>query len=169
MNHIHLRAGRVSVIPITVGIILPYLATYLDALLPELQLNTLRLPGVPVFIAGFMLAMSSVRLIYTQEQWEEGPTPTGVPQHLVVSGPYRYVRNPMLLGMQLIICGEGLYFLSPGIFVYLAAFFLFLNLIMVPGEERRLEERFGESYTRYKSKIHRWLPTTSPYEDNEKA
>ncbi len=167
MGCVHLRTGRVPVIPVTAGIILPYLATYLDAFLPGIVPEMLRWAGVPVFIAGIMLAVSSVRRIYTEEQWDEKPTPTGVPLHLIVTGSYRYVRNPMLLGMQMIICGEGVYFQSSGIFVYLAVFFVFLNFVMVPGEERRLEERFGESYLRYRSKIRRWLPTMSAYEAKE--
>ncbi len=167
MSDTHRRRSWLPVVPIAAGIILPYLATYLDPLLPEVSLGHLRWVGAPVFLAGFAVAMGSRRLIYNREQWEEAPSATGIPKRLIVSGPYRYVRNPMLLGMVLIVFGEALYTQSPGIFCYLAAFFLFLNLIMIPGEECRLEERFGESYLRYKSKIRRWLPTASPYEDNK--
>ncbi|MHC4275907.1 MAG: methyltransferase family protein [Planctomycetota bacterium] len=145
MSDIHMRGSWLPIVPIAAGIILPYLATHLDPLLPEVSLGSLRWAGVP----------------------EESPTATGIPKHLIVSGPYRYVRNPMLLGMVLIVLGEALFTESPGIFTYLAAFFVFLNFIMIPGEERRLEERFGESYLRYKSKIRRWLPAASPYENNK--
>lgn len=161
------RLPWIPIVPITAGLILPYLATYLDAFLPEVPLGPARWAGIPIFLSGIMLAVSSARLIYGQKQWNETPTYTGTPKQLVVSGPYRYVRNPMLLGMFLIICGEGLYFRSTGILSYLTAFFLFANFVKVPDEERRLEERFGESYLQYKSKIHRWLPTTSPYENRK--
>ncbi|MFQ5862656.1 MAG: methyltransferase family protein [Candidatus Brocadiales bacterium] len=167
MGSTRLRRTWIPIIPITVGLILPYLATYLDASLPEVPLGPLQLVGIPVFLGGIVLAINSARLIYTQEQWDKTPTPTGTPRHLIVSGPYRYVRNPMLLGMLLIVCGEGLYLRSPGIFSYLTAFFVFVNFVMVPGEECRLEEHFGEPYLRYKSKIRRWLPTTSPYKNNK--
>ncbi len=167
MSDIHRRRSWLPIVPIAAGIILPYLATYLDPLLPEVSLGYLRWAGVPVFLAGLAVAMDCRRLIYNPEQWEEAPTAAGIPKHLIVSGPYRYVRNPMLLGMVLIVLGEALFTESPGIFTYLAAFFIFLNFIMIPGEERRLEERFGGSYLRYKSKIHRWLPATSPYENNK--
>ncbi len=166
MGSTHLRLRHMPIIPVTVGLILPYLATYLDVFLPVPSFEAMRWAGAPVFLGGLILASSSVRLIYTQDQWDEGPTPTGVPRHLVVSGPYRYVRNPMLLGMLLIICGEAIYFRSTGILSYLAAFFVFVNLVMVPSEERKLEERFGDSYLQYKSKIRRWLPTTSPYKNS---
>ncbi len=166
MDHSRVRLSWIPIVPITVGLILPYLATYLDAFLPKVSLGALSWAGVPLFLGGIVLAMSSARLIYSREQWDRTPSPTGTPRHLIVSGTYRYVRNPMLLGMLMIICGEGLFLRSPGILSYLAAFFAFVNFVQVPGEECRLEERFGEPYLRYKSKIRRWLPTTSPYKDS---
>ncbi|MFQ5956424.1 MAG: methyltransferase family protein [Candidatus Brocadiales bacterium] len=167
MGSTRVRLAWIPIVPITVGLILPYLATYLDATLPEVLLGSARWAGIPLFLGGIMLATSCARLIYSQEQWEKTATPTGTPRQLIVSGPYCYVRNPMLLGMLSIICGEGLYLQSAGIFSYLGAFFVFINFVQVPGEERRLEEHFGEPYLRYKSKIRRWLPTTSPYNDNK--
>lgn len=166
MSPTRARLSWIPIIPITVGLILPYFATSLDGLLPGVSLGFLRLMGIPLFLGGIVLATSSARLIYSQEQWDKTPTPAGTPRQLVVSGPYRYVRNPMLLGMLSIVCGEGLYLQSPGILSYLAAFFVFVNFVLVPSEERRLEEHFGEHYLRYKSRIHRWLPTISPYKDN---
>ena len=166
MHSTHLWTSWVPIIPVTVGLILPYLSTYLDIFLPEILLSYPQWAGIPVFLGGFLLAFSSVQLIYSQEQWDKAPSPAGTPKRLVISGPYRYVRNPMLLGMLLIICGEGLYFRSVGILSYLTAFFLFVNFVMVPGEERRLVEHFGGQYLQYKSKIRRWLPTTAPYKND---
>lgn len=149
--------------PLVVGVILPYLASLLDVYLPEAPFGPARWLGVLFFLGGCLLSAASVSLIYTPGQWETTPYPRGVPKQLVIIGPYRYVRNPMLLGILLIVLGEGFYFQSLSILSYMAAFFIFVNLLLLPGEERRLEERFGENYLHYKEKVHRWLPTASPY------
>lgn len=149
--------------PLLVGVILPYLASLFDVYLPVAPFGPARWLGVLFFLGGCLLSATSVRLIYAHGQWETTPYPRGVPKQLVIIGPYRYVRNPMLLGILLIVLGEGFYFQSLSILSYMAAFFIFVNLFLLSGEERRLEERFGQGYLRYKEKVRRWLPTLSPY------
>ena len=78
-------------------------------------------------------------------------------------GPYRHVRNPMFLGMLQIVLGEGLYFQSLAILIYLVTLCFFGHFFIVLGEERRLEGQFGEEYERYKREVGRWLPRWTSY------
>lgn len=149
--------------PLLVGGVFPYLATYLDAFLLRPYFGQWRWVGAVFFLAGCTLALASARLIYASEQWNKQPTPLGVPKRLVLVGPYQYVRNPMFLGMLQIVLGEGLYFQSLSILGYLVALFLFANLWLFPGEEKRLEAQFGEEYRWYKAGVGRWLPRWTPY------
>lgn len=85
--------------------------------------------------------------------------PTGQPSALVCDGPYRHTRNPMYLGVALLLTGIAFYIGSP---VYLLApcgFFLAVQRLFVPFEERRLEETFGDDYRRLLRETPRWLPT----------
>ncbi len=149
--------------PLFIGGVFPYLVTYLDALLPAVSFGSWRWAGVIIFIIGFILAFKSARLIYIAEQWNEQPSPLRVPKRLVIVGPYKYVRNPMALGMSQIILGEGLYFQSIAILGYLFVLFVLGNLFLLTEEEKRLEEKFGEEYSRYEAGVGRWIPRLTPY------
>ena len=77
---------------------------------------------------------------------------------LVVRGPYRRVRNPMITGVGTILAGEALFFRSWGIAIELAAFAL-VNAIYFPlVEEPGLRRRFGAEYEDYCARVPRWLP-----------
>jgi protein-S-isoprenylcysteine O-methyltransferase Ste14 len=77
---------------------------------------------------------------------------------LVVSGPYRYVRNPMITGVALILAGEAVLFQSWPLAI-LFVWFVLLNAIYFPlVEERGLRRRFGAEYDSYCADVPRWLP-----------
>jgi len=84
--------------------------------------------------------------------------PVDPPTHLVVSGLYRYVRNPMYVGVALILAGEAWVFWSGGLLLYAAGFFLVANLFIVFYEEPALVRKFGESYAEYMRTVPRWVP-----------
>ena len=86
------------------------------------------------------------------------PAPIDAPKHLVVRGLYRFVRNPMYVGVLLILLGESLAFRSPRILVYAAIVFTFFNLFVILYEEPALKRKFGASYEEYLKKIPRWIP-----------
>jgi protein-S-isoprenylcysteine O-methyltransferase Ste14 len=77
---------------------------------------------------------------------------------LVVQGPYRYVRNPMITGVGTILAGEALFFRSWGIAIQLAVFAV-VNAVYFPlVEEPGLRRRFGAEYEEYCARVPRWLP-----------
>lgn len=75
----------------------------------------------------------------------------------VAVGPYRFTRNPMYLGITLVVIGLG--FLLDSAWVLLAAFVgaAAIQAFVIPREERYLERRFGASYLDYKGRVRRWL------------
>lgn len=84
-------------------------------------------------------------------------------KRLVVVGPYRYVRNPMIVGVLLQLLAESVAFGSCPIAVWLLAFFCVNTIYFKFLEEPDLERRFGEDYRKYCSEVGRWLPRLSPY------
>ena len=84
--------------------------------------------------------------------------PVDPPKHLVVRGLYRYVRNPMYVGVVSILLGEALLFQSLPLLWYALAFWMFIHVMVVFYEEWALRRQFGESYEDYCRKVHRWLP-----------
>ena len=87
------------------------------------------------------------------------PAPIDAPKHLVVNGLYRYVRNPMYVGVLLLIAGWSLFFKSWPILFYGIAIAFFFHLFVLLVEEPMLRQRFGDSYLSYCVEVARWLPT----------
>ncbi len=77
---------------------------------------------------------------------------------LVVSGPYKYVRNPMMWGVGAIIVGTALWVGSLGLWFGFAMFLVFLMLFVPLYEERDMQRRFGEEYREYCRQVPRWWP-----------
>ncbi|MFC1515267.1 methyltransferase family protein [Thermodesulfobacteriota bacterium] len=106
--------------------------------------------------AGGFLAVRTVTLF--MKLGNGTPAPWEPPKKLVVAGPYRYVRNPMITGAILILLGETVLFNSWPLFLWMA-FFWVANMIYFPlVEEKGLKQRFGESYVEYMRHVPRWIP-----------
>ena len=91
-------------------------------------------------------------------------SPADPARHLVVSGLYRYVRNPMYLGVTTILLGETLFFGSMPLLGYTGLVFLLFNLFIRLHEEPYLRRQFGAEYEQYCEKVGRWLPGKPFYE-----
>lgn len=89
-------------------------------------------------------------------------------RHLVISGLFRYVRNPMIFGVLMVLIGESIAILSYRILIWAGCFFVINNIWFIIFEEPSLEKKFGEEYREYKTKVHRWLPGMRPYKSNIK-
>ena len=86
-------------------------------------------------------------------------TPGITPTKFIVLGPFRYMRNPMSLGLVTTMFGLALFCRSISILLFSVTLFLVLHGIVVLWEESFLERRYGESYVQYKHSVNRWLPT----------
>jgi protein-S-isoprenylcysteine O-methyltransferase Ste14 len=88
------------------------------------------------------------------------PMPTG---HLVVVGPYRYVRNPMYLAVLTIILGQALLFGSGGTLLYAGVVLLAVVVFVLGYEEPTLELEHGDEYREYRRNVRGWLPRVRPW------
>lgn len=86
------------------------------------------------------------------------PAPIDAPKQLIVRGLYRYVRNPMYVGVLLVIIGWSIFFQLRDIAIYAAIVWLVVHLFIILIEEPSLSKKFGESYTSYCKSVGRWLP-----------
>ena len=82
---------------------------------------------------------------------------------LVIAGMYRYVRNPMIIGVMLVLLGESIALLSFNIFVWAIIFFAIYNLYSFAIEEPNLKKKFSDDYIEYKRNVPRWIPRLKPY------
>ena len=86
------------------------------------------------------------------------PAPFDPPKRLVVRGLYRYVRNPMYLGVLLVVAGWAALFSSLPVLEYGAAVAVVFHLVVLVVEEPLLRRRFGTDYETYCRTVRRWLP-----------
>lgn len=117
--------------------------------------------GIALIAAGFVLWLWTVRLFArigkgTLAPWDP-------PRHLVVEGPYRHVRNPMITAVLTVLAGEAVFFWSLPLLVWFALFFVATYTVFALVEEPELERRFGEEYREYKRNVPRWLPRRDPW------
>jgi protein-S-isoprenylcysteine O-methyltransferase Ste14 len=112
------------------------------------------------FGIGLTLFVTSVYLFATSGRGTLAPWDP--PKNLVVRGPYRWVRNPMISGVLFVLLGEAMFFRSVPVLVWFATFAL-LNAVYIPLiEEPDLEARFGDSYREYKRHVRRFVPRLTP-------
>jgi protein-S-isoprenylcysteine O-methyltransferase Ste14 len=132
------------------------------ALGEEVEVGWPAVPGAVLIAAGLALWAWTVTLFArigkgTLAPWD--PT-----QRLVVHGPYRHVRNPMISGVIAILLGEAALLGSWTLLAWALAFFA-LNATYIPlVEEPGLVRRFGDDYLRYRENVPRWLPRPRPWE-----
>lgn len=124
-------------------------------------------PAAQMAAAGLMIAIglgplleSIVRFVVVGRGTLVPAVPT---QHLVVSGLYRYVRNPMYVGVLTVIAGEALLLGSRGMLVYWGCAWLTMHVFVCLYEEQKLARTFGEEYARFKRNVPRWIPRITPW------
>lgn len=76
---------------------------------------------------------------------------------LVVSGIYRLTRNPMYLGILLLLIGWGIFLSNALAFLVLPGFVLYMNRFQIEPEERALTRLFGQAFVTYRSQVRRWI------------
>ncbi|MEK6300837.1 MAG: isoprenylcysteine carboxylmethyltransferase family protein [Acidobacteriota bacterium] len=86
------------------------------------------------------------------------PAPIDPPKELVARGLYRYVRNPMYVGMTSVLIGEAFLFQSLTLLAYAGTVLLVFHLFVVLYEEPALTRKFGDSYRRFRETVPRWIP-----------
>lgn len=121
--------------------------------------------GLALLAAGLALAGWTVSLFFTIG----GGTlaPWDPPRTLVLRGPYRHVRNPMISGVVAVLLGEALFWRSPAVLGWALLFWL-INAIYIPlSEEPGLARRFGADYAAYCRQVPRWLPRRTPWSPPE--
>ena len=83
--------------------------------------------------------------------------PNEKPTSLIETGAFKISRNPMYLGMAMILLGAGFILGSITSFVGIIFFIAVIEIVFIPQEEKNLHEQFGEKYEAYEKKVRRWI------------
>jgi len=99
------------------------------------------------------------------------PAPIDPPRQLVISGLYRWVRNPMYVGLGLVLLGEGVTFprLTLTMLVMMAVLWITVSFLIIRVEEPTLREKFGADYAAHCREVGRWIPRLRPFDNSQPA
>jgi len=155
----------VAVLPFTVAVVIPIWLARRDGIRFGLGASLGGLVvqgcGVGLLAIGVVLFLASLGRFVSEGKGTLAPWDP--PRRLVVRGPYRYVRNPMISGVVIVLFGEAALLLSRPHFLW-ALVFLGLNAVYIPLlEEPLLAERFGADYSQYRRHVPRLLPRWRPW------
>lgn len=149
--------------PVTMTLVIPGLIVlWADVRMPDL---TSPLQVVLVIVGALLIASGVGMLFWTVYLFDRVGKGTlgvgevmGQPVNLVVRGPYRHVRNPMISGVCAILIGEAALLASGWLLLWAAIFFTMLTTSIQIWEEPHLTRRFGEDYLTYRRNVPRWIP-----------
>lgn len=112
--------------------------------------------GLILMAAGiFFISWSIINFLMARGT----PVPFNPPPKLVTSGPYRYIRNPMVTGLFIFLFGTGFYLSSVSSVLIFTPLFILLNMLELKLiEEPELEKRLGKEYTEYKNRVPMFFP-----------
>jgi protein-S-isoprenylcysteine O-methyltransferase Ste14 len=159
------HALAIAVFPFTMAVLVPFWLGRRAGLMPALADSAagqaLQAAGLALLAVGLALFVASLRRFATEGRGTLAPWDP--PRELVIRGPYRYVRNPMISGVLLVLLGEALVLRSRTHFLWACTFFA-INAVYIPLlEEPDLAQRFGESYREYSRHVPRLLPRLRPW------
>lgn len=144
------------VVPGTVGVLIPSVLLSESGGRYSLPAATWRWIGfLPLFVGGFC---------YFECAWDFAvtglgtPAPIDMPRRLVVKGLYRFVRNPMYVGVAWLVVGQAILFGSIPVGIYVACVWTLSHFFVMIHEEPTLRRKFGAEYEEYCRRVPRWLP-----------
>ena len=149
------------VAPAVIAGLIPWSITHWEFRPPFLAVEATRLAGVALIIAGVPGVLDSFARFALEGLGT--PAPIAPPRNLVVSGLYRYVRNPIYVAVVAVIFGQALLFGDWHLLWYGALLWLFFHVWVVMIEEPTLKQTFGTEYEIFRTNVPRWLPRLTPW------
>ena len=147
--------------PGTVAGLVPWWITRWRMQPPQLGFSGFRVIGALMIAAGIAVVLDSFTRFALQGLGT--PAPILPTRHLVVSGLYQCVRNPMYVGVLAIILGQGLLLGDGRLFAYGGLLWLGVHVFVVGYEEPTLRRSFGSEYEAFRRNVPRWIPRVSPW------
>ena len=151
----------ILILPFNVVFIIPSLILYFSDYHYKVPDKIFLMMGIFMLITGVILIIWTMLLFNIVGKGTLAPW--NPPKNLVVEGPYCYVRNPMSIGILLILFSEYFLLNAIQILFWMVLFFIINNIYFYVFEENQLESNFGEKYRRYKKNVPMWIPRFTPW------
>ena len=129
------------------------------------QTPSRRLGLIPLVLGAVLAFNCFARFLFAGKGT---PAPFDAPRRLVISGPYRYVRNPMYVGVVALILGQALLLGNLRVLEYGLLVWLLFHLFVLLYEEPTLRRTYGVEYDRFLASVPRWIPLLRSRRPSEK-
>jgi protein-S-isoprenylcysteine O-methyltransferase Ste14 len=150
--------------PGVVAGVVPWWISHWEIGPPLLGSAAFRVLGVALMVVGLPMLLDSFARFAIQGLGT--PAPVFPTKHLVITGLYRYVRNPMYVGVIAVIAGQGLLFGNLRVLLYGVLVWLAFSLFVMGYEEPVLRKTFGDEYREFCENVPRWVPRLSAWRAN---
>jgi protein-S-isoprenylcysteine O-methyltransferase Ste14 len=147
--------------PGVVAILVPWYISGWHAGPPFFGLPALAFAGYPLGCLGAVGVLDSFRRFAIEGLGT--PAPPFPTERLIVTGFYRFVRNPMYVGVIALIAGQALVLGDKTLMFYAAFVWVAFHLFVVFYEEPTLTRRYGREYANYRAAVRRWFPRLKPW------
>ncbi len=152
------------VVPGTVVGLIPWWITRWQAHPAISHLWPVRALGAVLALGGTLFLFDAARRFAVEGLGT--PAPIAPTKHLVISGLYRYVRNPMYLAVLAVVLGQAFYFGSVGLVGYSVLLCLCFHVFVIAYEEAALRQSFPVEYEVYTGAVPRWIPRVHAWREN---
>jgi len=152
--------------PFTVAGLVPWWISQWRFETPMIGWFPLRVAGGSLVLAGALVLLDSFARFALQGLGT--PAPVFPTRHLVITGLYRYLRNPMYVAVVAVIVGQGLVFGNLRLLEYGALAWLFFHVFVLAYEEPTLRATFGAEYEGFRTGVPRWISRLSPWRGQDK-
>jgi protein-S-isoprenylcysteine O-methyltransferase Ste14 len=149
------------VAPFTLAGLIPWAMTDWQLQPPFLGLEWTRYLGAAMILAGVPGLVDAFARFALQGLGT--PAPIAPPRNLVVTGLYRYVRNPIFVALVAIILGQAVLMGDWRLIVYGTLLWLAFHVQVVAYEEPTLTQTFGKEYEAFRAAVPRWIPRLTPW------
>jgi protein-S-isoprenylcysteine O-methyltransferase Ste14 len=149
------------VAPSVLAGLIPWWMTRWEFLPPFLDLQATRAVGILLIAVGLPGLIDSFARFALQGLGT--PAPIAPTRNLVVTGLYRYVRNPIYVAVVAVILGQAILFGDWRLMIYGGLMWLAFHAFVLAYEEPVLAQTFGDQYEEFRANVPRWIPRLSPW------
>lgn len=153
-----MRALELKIPPVALVLLLGALMWLSSRAAPALGFT---LPASPILAAGLALAGVTIALLgvvsFRRARTTVNPLHPEAASALVASGIYQLTRNPMYLGLLLVLLGWAVYLANALAYIFPVAYVPLMNRLQILPEEKALAAMFGSAFADYQSRVRRWL------------
>lgn len=153
-----MKSLELKVPPVLQVLIIAFVMYGLSGLLPNLQVMVFGTNwlAIGLVLVGMALAIMGV-LAFKKARTTVNPHTPEKSASLVTNGIYHYTRNPMYLGMLLVLLGWAFYLSNFAALLVLPVFIIYMSRFQIQPEERFMKQKFSDEYQIYMTKVRRWL------------